>query len=114
MIKFTNSEFATKIGQRERYTLLGINIMTYGIYVSDQFSPKMVKPKMSKLSNLQTKSHNMNLTRLFRHFSLQGILGGSFGVALDTLLAYFNIDETQYSAGLSVQAIGGCISAFLG
>lgn len=55
----------------------------------------------------------MNLTRLFHHLP-QGILGGSFGVALDTLLKYFNLNETQYSAGLSLQAIGGCVSAFLG
>ena len=35
MITIANSEYATKIGSRERYTLLGINILTYGIYVSD-------------------------------------------------------------------------------
>lgn len=43
MIKMTNSDFATKIGQRERYTLLGINIMTFGIYVSDQSKGTMPK-----------------------------------------------------------------------
>lgn len=46
--------------------------------------------------------------------AFQGILGGSFGVALETLKVYFNLGSNEFSTGLSLQAIGGCISAFLG